>query len=253
MWYCCVLSVLWLTLIHPSFTYIGTIWVLEWYGLASFLQIDDKSKREADISIFGAVLDASNYTHPHPGILTLTAKWPITCSQWKLKWWTRTGVNLIRICTSTFWQCVWYKTVNNICVSSATLYQLYRSSLKACYLYWSTDVRTGLIQFDVSVVLIQFWKYVSNVLFGQRNCIGSENFGWDRVMEFWRECSACVEGVWNEVWMCAVYMYDIHGCMIWCNEIHHALVSTVWQCMSSPCTGIYSVTVHQLCAVSVHC
>ena len=46
--------------------------------------------------------------------------------------WIRTGTNLIQICTQkcnrTFWQRVWYWTVNRIRISSAALYQFYKNS-----------------------------------------------------------------------------------------------------------------------------
>ena len=41
----------------------------------------------------------------------------------------------------TFWQRVWYRTVNRICISSAALYQFYKNSPKTCYSYMSdTDM-----------------------------------------------------------------------------------------------------------------
>ena len=57
----------------------------------------------------------------------------------------RFRTNLIRICTQkcnrTFWQKVWYWTVNRICVSSAALYQFYKNSPKTCYSYrYDTDM-----------------------------------------------------------------------------------------------------------------
>ena len=49
----------------------------------------------------------------------------------------RTGTNLIQICTQkhngTFWQRVWYRTVNRICISSAVFYQFSdKNSPKTC-------------------------------------------------------------------------------------------------------------------------
>ena len=89
--------------------------------------------------------------------------WQLT--QQNPTFWIRTGTNLIQICTqkrnATFWQRVWYWTVNRICISSAALYQICKNSPKTCYSYRSDTDMCILIWYcpDATAVLIQFRKY----------------------------------------------------------------------------------------------